>query len=318
MSRRLTLLCGLAVGAVLLALWLSGASEVVATHAAAAQKTAQNAMAGALRGLRAHRPGALAGLIGLAFAYGVVHAVGPGHGKVLIGGYGVARRVRMGRLAAIALASSLAQATAAVALVYGGVFVLDLTRERMVGLAERVLAPASQVAIGLIGVWLAVRGLSRLWSGLRVGRAADHEHAGRGREPAHAHGRGHDGVGHVHDAQCGHRHGPTVAEVARATTLRDAAVLIGGIAMRPCTGALFLLILCWRMGIDAVGIAGAYAMGLGTALVTVAVAGLAVWAREGAFEALSRAPVTRALPLVEIGAGIAVIAVSADMLRHAG
>ena len=319
------MLAGLAVGLVLLALWLTGSLDAVADHAAAAQKDTQNALARALRALRAGEPGALASLIGIAFGYGVFHAVGPGHGKVLIGGYGVARRVRLLPLAGIAVASSLAQATSAVGLVYAGVLVLNLSRERMVDLTERVFAPASYAAIGLIGLWLALRGGRRLVRGLAAGRvggvASGPERAGQAAIPHGApHGHTHDHAddrSHVHDASCGHRHGPTVEEVASVASIRDAAVLVAGIAVRPCTGALFLLILCWRMRIDAVGIAGAYAMGLGTAVVTVAVAGLSVWTREGAFAAVSGSRLVRALPLVEVAAGLAVAAVAVEMLRHA-
>ncbi|MBL4915981.1 nickel/cobalt transporter [Szabonella alba] len=323
------ILTGVLVLAALLVFWGLGGMDRLSDWAAAGQRDAQNALAGALRRLRAGEAGAFAALIGLAFAYGVFHAAGPGHGKVLIGGYGMAARVRLGPLIAIALASSLAQATTAVVLVYAGVLVLNLTRETMVGVTEDIFAPVSYAAIGLIGVWLAWRGARRLWrqspgqGATRAAAAAQAHH----HDHQHDHGpdHHHDGHHHAHSHHhhhdeacgCGHRHGPTMDEIAEVRGFRDALMLIAGVAIRPCTGALFLLILTWRMGIDAVGIAGAYAMGLGTATITIAVAVLAVWAREGTILALSEGRMARALPLIEFGAGLAVALISFQMMRAA-
>lgn len=297
------------------AVWLWGMGGIITVErwAAAGQHDAQNAMAGLLRRLKAGDGAALAGLLGFCFAYGFFHAAGPGHGKVLIGGYGLGRRVPMGRLAGLAVASSLAQAATAVALVYAGVFLLDWSRERMVDTAEAWLAPLSYVLIGMVGLWLLLRGARKLWAqrGRAVVHGHDHAHAHHHHDDAHDHGNS-------TCADCGHKHGPSIAEVAEVRSWRDALVLIGAVAVRPCTGALFLLILTWRMGIDAAGIAGAFVMGLGTASVTVLVAVVSVTARESTLAQIAGGPATaRALSLIEIVAGLLVVLVAAQLFASA-
>ncbi|WP_226779096.1 nickel/cobalt transporter [Oceaniglobus trochenteri] len=291
----LALLALLALG------WATGAPDTLARWAAEGQRSFQNAMAASLRALRAGSPGAFAGLMGVCFAYGFFHAAGPGHGKVLIGGYGVGRRVAMGRLTLIALLSSLAQAGTAIVVVYAGIFTLGLGHTALRGLAEDVMAPVSQAAIGLIGLWLLIRGARRLWKA-RPGARHRHDH-------------GHDhGHGDAPCPDCGHRHGPTLDEVHAIGSVRDAALLIGAIAIRPCTGALFLLILTWQMDIAAAGLAGAFAMGLGTASITIAVAIAATGLRRGAVVSLATGNLARiAIPAIEIAAGLLIVVVVARM-----
>lgn len=290
--RRPFLILGLVLVLLLVALWASGGYGVVLAWATERQREAQSALAAAIRQLRAGQAGAMAALLAVSFSYGFLHAAGPGHGKVLIGGYGLAQRVRLLPLAAIAIASSMAQALVAVLLVYGFVAVLGWTRQQMEGVAENVMVPVGALAVAGVGLWLFGRGIRRLW---------------RQRPVAHD---------HVHGPDCGHSHGPSLDEVSRLTGWRDVAALIGGIALRPCTGALFLLILTWQMGIGLAGIAGTFAMGLGTASVTVAVAVLSVWAREGALASLPGSRVARALPWFEVLAGALVVVLAVGLVSQ--
>lgn len=301
MRRPVLSLAAVALAALVIWLWGFGGAGQVSAWARAGQAETQQAMARLLRALRAGEPGALAGLMGLCFAYGFFHAAGPGHGKLLIGGYGMAARVSALRLSLLALASSFAQAAAAVLLVYAGIFMFDLTRQHMTDLAEDIMAPASFAAIALVGLWLAIRGLRRWRQNRPVPPHHNHHH-------------------HDHDApcaSCGHKHGPTLAEAEAVTTWRDAAALIGAVAIRPCTGALFLLILTWRMDLDLAGILGAFAMGLGTASVTLAVALASVTLREGALARLATGDTARALPLFEIAAGVIIAALSTHLMLGA-
>ncbi|UWR21938.1 nickel/cobalt transporter [Sulfitobacter sp. S190] len=302
---RVLSLAAVAAALVIALLWLSGGFDQIAQYAAQEQRNFQNAMARTLRALRAGEPGATAILMTSAFAYGFFHAVGPGHGKLLVGGYGVARQVAMWRLSTIALVSSLGQAVTAIVLAYGGLWLLDLTRDGLIGTAEDLMAPLSYGLIAAIGVWLVLRGLRRLHRAQRQTTSHDHHHH---------HDHGDDALcGH-----CGHRHGPSLDEAEKAGTLREALVLIAGIAVRPCTGALFVLVITWQMGIPGAGIAAAFAMALGTASVTVAV-GLAAGGLRGTV--LRSLGNTRALalamPALEVAAGAVVVALAIGLLLRA-
>jgi ABC-type nickel/cobalt efflux system permease component RcnA len=282
-------LIALAVLAAILAavvFWTSGADRVVLAWAVEGQRAAQTGMAGAIRALRAGDPAAVIPLLSVCFAYGFFHAAGPGHGKMLIGGYGAARAVGPLRLSVVALVSSLAQGATAVLLVAAGVWIVGWSRERMTALAETVLQPAGFVAIAAVGLWLVFRGARSLAR----------------RAPAAVTSAGQD-----HGA-CGHAHGPAPAEIAGATGWRELAGLVAAVAIRPCTGALFLLVLTAQMGIFLWGVAGTLAMALGTASVTVAVALGAVGARRGLVAGLAdgAGQVARVQPAVEIAVGLAV------------
>jgi nickel/cobalt exporter len=285
--------------AILAWLWLSGGFSQLLVWAAGEQRSFQNGIARTLRALRGGEAGAYAVLLSSCFAYGFFHAIGPGHGKLLVGGYGVAQDVPMLRLSLIALASSLGQAVTAIVLAFGGLWILGLTRDRMVGAAEEILAPLSYGLIAMIGLWLVVRGFRRM---RRAQVTHDHTH--------HADGEACN--------TCGHRHGPSLDEAGQTNNLRDAFLLIGGIAIRPCTGALFVLIITWQMGIAMVGVAGAFAMALGTASVTVAVGIAASGFRGGIMRSVAQASALAwIMPMLEIAAGVVVIVLSAGLLLRA-
>lgn len=295
--RRTLTLSGLGIAALLALVWLAGGFDTMARLAAELQRSLQAPLAGAVRAVKAGQPAAWIGLLSICFIYGIVHATGPGHGKFLIGGYGMARRVPLLRLASVAIASSMAQAAVAVVLVYAGVLALGWGRERMVGLAEGMLAFASWGAIGAIGLWLVWRG-------------------GRGAMRVLAQTQDHHDHDHDHGLECGcgHAHAPGLDRISAATGWRDSLALIGSVAIRPCSGALFLLILTFQMGIGAAGVAGAFAMGAGVALVTLAVALLTVWSREGALARLGEARIWRLLPWFEIIGGAVIAAFALGML----
>ncbi len=283
----------LLAGAVVLAVWLwgFGGSSAVTAWAASEQREVQRGLAMALRAVRAGEPWALSGLLGLCFAYGFFHAAGPGHGKLVMGGYALGENVSRRRLVGVTLAGALGQAVTAILMVGVGAVVLGWTRNRMTDLADGALQVASAAAVALVGLWLVSRGLRR-W--MRAGAAVGHHH------------------GHEHD--CGHVLGPDPAAVAAASGWREIVALVLAVAMRPCTGALFVLILTFGMGIAWAGILSAVAMALGTALLTLGVALGAGHLRAGLSDRAGGVAGVRIMAAVEILAGGVVALVAGQLV----
>ena len=262
-------------------IWWSGLSDDVVRWAGDRQYQVQDKLAGALRAVRAGEPGAFWALLGLCFAYGFFHAVGPGHGKLVMSGYAITSPVARIRLITISLLGALGQGATAIILVAVGFFFLGWTRSQMVGLADGGLQVFSAVAIGLIGVWLVWRGIRKWNANFAPG----------------------DQDSHSDHSTCGHVHGPDPAAAAQANSLGEAAGLVLSVAVRPCTGAIFVLIITFAMGISWVGVMGAIAMALGTALVTVAAALSASAARGGLSKGLQGPVGVRVMASVEIVVG---------------
>lgn len=266
----------------------------VASWAVEQQRGFQNQMANAVRALHAEDTGAYLLLFVAAGAYGFVHALGPGHGKYLVGGIGLGSGVSATRLASIAVASSIVQAVWAILLVYGGFFLLEATANRMTELAEDVLAPASYLAIAAVGLLMAWRGLGRL---VRTRSAVQsHTHTGE-------------------DCGC-HSHGPSPEDVAKLGSLREAIFLVLSVAIRPCTGAIFLLVIAWQMDLRSAGVLAVLIMGLGTAGLTSLVAISSIAARQSVLVSSKLFENSQiALPAIQIFAGILIAVISSSFLR---
>jgi ABC-type nickel/cobalt efflux system permease component RcnA len=246
-------LVSLALGAA----WMLVPWMEITQWAAFQQREFQNAMARSLRAIQSGEPAAIWSLCLATAAYGFVHALGPGHGKILLGGAALASGATLRRMASLTVASSLAQSASAILLVAMLLQALRLTSADAVALTEKWLAPISYAAVGAIGLILVLRGMKAVGS----------------LSPRRAHRNPH------RDCGCGHAHGPSLSEVRSLTSARDATALIASIAIRPCTGALFLLVIAARFEVFAVGVLAVIAMGFGTASFNLLVAGSGIATR---------------------------------------
>ncbi|MFA4913852.1 MAG: nickel/cobalt transporter, partial [Burkholderiaceae bacterium] len=238
-------------------------------------------------------------LIGLSFAYGVFHALGPGHGKAVIASYVLANRQTARNGAVLAFAASLVQAMVAIAVVSVLALVFNVTAGVMNEATRwlEITAYAMVMVLGLMLVWRkALRPLirGRHSRGLEQGPGDRRSHDAHGHAPnhghshshSHSHGHGHGHVdgnqhhthSHDHDECCGHAHVPPPETMAGALSLRRAWVAILAIGLRPCSGALIVLVFALAQDFYFAGVASALAMGVGTGLTVAMLAVLSVWA----------------------------------------
>ena len=267
-------------------------------------------------------------LLGVSFLYGIFHAAGPGHGKAVISSYLVANEETWRRGIVLSFASALLQALVAVAVVGIAAAALQATARSMNN-AVRVIEIAGYGLIALMGARLTwVKGRAFLQalrqSSARPAAGGDHHHAhdphdhpaAPQRSHHHAH-HDHDDAGdHVHDADCGHNHGPTPLQLAGPGGWRRGLTAIVAVGLRPCSGAILVLVFALAQGLFWAGVASTFIMGLGTAITVAVIATLTVGARGIAarFAAHSSGGGALLLRGIETGAAVLVLVFGVALL----
>ncbi|MCF8478380.1 MAG: nickel/cobalt transporter [Pseudolabrys sp.] len=277
-------------------------------------------LSGAVRASKADGSAVWA-LLGISFAYGVFHAAGPGHGKAVISSYLVANNETWRRGIALSFAAAILQAVTAIVIVAIAAVLLNATAKAM-GNTVRVVEMVGYSLIVLIGLrllWVKGRAfLKLLRSPAKVNshdhrhdhaRHDHHDHHDRSHGDAHDHGHGHD---HDHDDghAWGHAHAPEPSELAGRHWLKRGLAATVAVGLRPCSGAIIVLVFALAQGLFWVGVASTFVMGLGTAITVSAIATLAVGAR-GLAGRLARAKAGRGMLLLrglEAAAAMAIVA----------
>ena len=233
-------------------------------------------------------------LLAISFAYGIFHAAGPGHGKAVISSYLVANQETARRGIVLSFVSALMQALVAVLIVGIGAWLLNVTAKTMCG-AEKAIEIASYGLIAVFGARLVWTKGGAFIGALQTGRSQpvlatarrahhhhdhghDHHIMSRPRSHHHDHHH-HDHADHVHDEHCGHSHGPTPDELAGPGGWRRGLGAILTVGIRPCSGAILVLVFALAQGLFWAGIAATFVMGLGTAITVATIAVIAVSAK---------------------------------------
>src|SRR5437588_4683422 len=235
-------------------------------------------------------------LVGLSFLYGIFHAAGPGHGKAVISSYIVANDETWTRGVILSCASALLQALVAVVVVGIAAVLLSASAATM-GRAVNAIEIVSYsliIVIGLRLLWVKGRAFLALLGTLHrptaLGAAATpqpHDHAHH-----HHHAHGHD---HEHHAHCGahhhadahedaspwgHAHAPEPEELAGPGGWQRGLSAILAVGVRPCSGAILILVFALAQGLFWAGIAATFVMGIGTAITVATIAVIAVSAKD--------------------------------------
>ena len=248
----------------------------------------------------------------LSFLYGIFHAAGPGHGKVVISSYVLANEAQMRRGVLLSFLAAMLQSLVAIGFVLIAASVLGMTAMAMADAANWI-GILSYGLVALLGLWLIVRKVFRLGhhhhdhdhgqveaaSAVNPMQALARRHMGApahalatggpqltsfsavgagpddyGRMPGDAHYGHSHGDGHEHDDEDGHVHIVTPAQLRGGWREQLGVVLSVGI--RPCSGALIVLAFALSQGLLAAGIVAVLLMGVGTAITTGVLAAMAV------------------------------------------
>lgn len=208
-------------------------------------------------------PFAFSTLIALSFAYGVLHAGGPGHGKAVVASYMLAHDKALKRGLIISAFAALLQSVVAIFLVGVLALVFNATAQVMAKSAHliEILSFAGIATLGACLIYTKGRAFFAL-SGTR-------------------HPDGHHHLGEA--CGCGHFHAPDPKTLDAGFSWQGALLTVVAAGSRPCTGAILVLVFALAQGVFAVGAVSALAMGAGVGLTTCALACLAVFAKKTAF-----------------------------------
>ena len=230
-------------------LWLWHAWPQVMMKSVIWQRDVNQQMSGLLKAVAENPTQAGGALLLFSFVYGVLHALGPGHGKVVITTWLATHPSKLKSSLGLTLAASLLQGLVAIGLVVVVLTLLQLPA-RQLHLSSFWLEKGSYALVGVLGLLLCWRALKKLRALLRKPKfTAFTPH-------------------HVHDQHCGcgHQHMLDPKQLERDEDWRARLVIVLSMGMRPCSGAIMVLLFSKVIGVFGWGVASALAMAAGTSI----------------------------------------------------
>ncbi|NDJ56798.1 nickel/cobalt transporter [Enterobacteriaceae bacterium 4M9] len=246
----LLVLVTLGVGLMLWQVW-----PQVMMKSALWQRDVNQQLSALLKAVAQSPAGAGGSLMAFSFIYGVLHALGPGHGKIVITTWLATHPSRLKSSLRLTFAASVLQGLVAIGLVTLLLALLQLPA-RSLHMSSFWLEKGSYLLVGVLGLllcWRALRHLRRLLKRPTfTAFTLHHEHSA--------------------DCGCGHQHMPTEQQLATGEDWRARLMVVLSMGMRPCSGTIMVLLFSKVIGVYAWGMAAALAMAAGTALTISALA----------------------------------------------
>ncbi|MDE2445859.1 MAG: nickel/cobalt transporter [Alphaproteobacteria bacterium] len=267
------------------------------------QQIYYGSMSGALKAMKDGSSATAAyTLLLIGFAYGLFHAAGPGHGKVVISSWLLATENDLKRGLIVAFLSSMFQALTAIILV-SALYLVVASVGGIVRDVTAYLESASYAMICGIGIYLVFTAL-RGW----VRKPAIQAQTMTTPFPFEIVSPTPDLVDHVHDAHCGHAHTPEPQDLRGDWSLAKALSLSIAIGLRPCTGAILVLLAANAIGLAWVGIAATLAMGFGVFITVSTIAIITVYGKNFAMKLAKgdNQKLAASVRVLKIGGGMAI------------
>ncbi|MGB9098184.1 nickel/cobalt transporter [Erwinia sp.] len=226
------------------------------------QKTLHQQMTALLQQVASHPHQAGLTLMGFSLVYGVLHALGPGHGKVVIATFLATHPTKVKTSLQLTLAAAVVQGGVAILLVTVMLVVLGLS-SRQLHLSSYWLEKGSYLMVAGLGLWLCWRALHKIWLALKPSPVSAGLNIQRIVPAGHQHS---DNCG------CGHQHVPDSQMLDKAVNGKTRAIVVLSMGLRPCSGAIMMLLFSKVIGVYGWGVLSALAMAVGTALTVSAMA----------------------------------------------
>ncbi|PST91239.1 hypothetical protein C9I91_09210 [Photobacterium jeanii] len=191
-------------------------------------------------------------LMSLSFFYGVLHSLGPGHGKIVVSTYIATHPSKVKTSLWITVLSALVQAVVAIALVSVLKFVFNSSMREVSAHADTFITLSFYAVIAL-GAGLLLRSVRMLW------------HARQRQNCEHTH---HHHSAHSHDHHQCCNHAPSAERVNQSNSYKETLSIIASIGIRPCTGAIMVLLFALMVDMYWMGMLSALMMAVGTAITT--------------------------------------------------